>query len=137
MISHRLQLDYLESSILIIFKPVLCLFLLNMGFLIGKQRNSFSQFSWSLTLFGFYMPLIGGVFGIALSYFLGLDRGTGSLIAVLSGSASYIAVPAAMRIAIPEAKEAVYLPLSLGIAFPFNVLIGIPIYYVLALKLLS
>lgn len=137
MICYRLQLSYLTIHILSVFKLCLCLFLLNMGLLIGKQRKDLNQFSWSLSLFGFYMPLIGGAFGLALSYFFDLDAGTGTLIAVLSASASYIAVPAAMRIAIPEAKEAVYLPLSLGIAFPFNVLIGIPIYYVSALKLLS
>jgi hypothetical protein len=137
MIFYRLQLSYLPANILMVFKPCLCLFLLNMGLLIGKKRGDLNQFSWSLTLFGFYMPLIGGAFGIALSYFFGLDAGTGTLIAVLSASASYIAVPAAVRIAIPEAKEAIYLPLSIGIAFPFNLLIGIPIYYVSALKLLG
>ena len=108
-----------------------------MGLLIGRQRKELNQFSWSLGLFGFYMPLIGGAFGIVLSYLFGLNAGTGTLIAVLCASASYIAVPAAVRIAIPEANEAIYLPLSLGIAFPFNVLIGIPIYYILALKILG
>ncbi len=137
MICYQLQISYLPSYMLIIFNPCLCLFLFNMGLLIGKQRKDLNQFSWSLSLFGFYMPLIGGAFGIALSYFLGLNPGTGTLIAVLSASASYIAVPATVRIAIPEAKESIYLPLSLGIAFPFNVLIGIPIYYFSALKLLS
>jgi hypothetical protein len=137
MICYRFNLSYFPVNILIVFKPCLCLFLLNMGLLIAKQRNDIHQFSWSLSLFGFYMPLIGGAFGIALSYVLGLNAGTGTLIAVLSASASYIAVPAAVRIAIPEAKEAIYLPLSLGIAFPFNVLIGIPIYYIAALKLLG
>lgn len=137
MICYQLKLSYLPAHILIVFKPCLSLFLLNMGMLIGRQRKDLNQFSLSLSLFGFCMPLIGGAFGIALSYFFGLDVGTGTLIAVLSASASYIAVPAAMRIAIPEAKEAIYLPLSLGIAFPFNVLIGIPIYYVSALKLLT
>lgn len=137
MICYRFQASYLPSKILILFKPFLCLFLLNMGLLIGKQTKDLNQFSWSLGLFGFYMPLIGGTFGILLSYLLGLDAGTGTLIAVLSASASYIAVPAAVRIAIPEANEAIYLPLSLGIAFPFNVLIGIPIYYVASMKFLS
>jgi hypothetical protein len=137
VICYQLNLNSLSAYILMVFKPCLCLFLLNMGLLIGKQRGELNQFSWSLSLFGFYMPLIGGVVGIALSYFFGLDPGTGTLIAVLSASASYIAVPAAVRIAIPEAKEAIYLPLSLGIAFPFNVLIGIPIYYFLAIKLLN
>jgi hypothetical protein len=137
MICYCFQASYLPSNILLIFEPFLCLFLLNMGLLIGKQKKDLNQFSWSLSLFGFYMPLIGGAFGIILSYFFGLDAGTGTLIAVLSASASYIAVPAAVRIAIPEANEAIYLPLSLGIAFPFNVLIGIPIYYVSALRILS
>jgi hypothetical protein len=137
MICYRFQLSYLPANILMIFKPCLCLFLLNMGLLIGKQRKDLNQFSWPLTLFAFYMPLIGAAFGMALSYLFGLDVGTGTLISVLIASASYIAVPAAVRIAIPEAKEALYLPLALGIAFPFNVLIGIPIYYFSALKLLS
>jgi hypothetical protein len=137
MICYRWQLSYLPTHILSVFKPCLCLFLLNMGLLIGKQKKDLAHFSWPLSLFGFYMPLIGGAFGLMLSYFLGLDAGTGTLIAILSASASYIAVPAVVRIAIPEAKEAIYLPLSLGIAFPFNVLIGIPLYYVSALKLLS
>jgi hypothetical protein len=137
MICHRSDLSYLFPKILILFKPCLCLFLLNMGLLIGKRREDLNQFSWSLSLFGLYMPLIGGAFGIAFSYFFGLDPGTGTLIAILSASASYIAVPAAVKIAIPQAKEAIYLPLSLGIAFPFNVLIGIPIYYVASMKLLS
>lgn len=137
MLCHKLQLTHLPAHILTGFKPCLSLFLLNMGLLIGKQRKDLQQFSWSLSLFGLYMPLMGGAFGIGLSYLFGLDAGTGTLLAVLSASASYIAVPAAVRIAIPEAKEAVYLPLALGIAFPFNVLIGIPIYYISALKLLS
>lgn len=137
MICYRLQLSDLPSNILIVFKPCLSLFLLNMGLIIGKQRKDLNQFSWSLSLFGFYMPLIGGAFGIALSYLFSLDAGTGTLIAVLSASASYIAVPAAVRIAIPEAREAIYLPLSLGIVFPFNVLIGIPLYYISAMKLLN
>lgn len=137
MICSQLKMSYLSARILMVFKPCLCLFLLNMGLVIGKQRKDLNQFSWSLTLFGFYMPLIGGAIGIGFSYLLGLDVGTGTLIAVLIASASYIAVPAAVRIAIPEAKEALYLPLALGIAFPFNVLMGIPIYYFSALKILS
>lgn len=78
------------------------------------------------------MPLLGSLVGLAVSYLLQLDVGTATMVAVLTASASYIAVPAAMRVALPEAKEAVYLPLSLGITFPFNVLLGIPLYYSLA-----
>lgn len=136
VVCHQIKFDILPSYFLISFKPLLCLFLFYMGLLIEKQRKDLSGFSWPLSLFGFYTPLLGGIFGIFVSYLFGLDVGTGTLIAILSASASYIAVPAAMKIALPEAKEGVYLPLSLGIAFPFNVLIGIPIYYVLASKLL-
>lgn len=137
MISYRLELNDLTANVLILFKPCLCLFLFHMGVVIAKQKNDLNQFSWPLGLFGFYMPLIGGVIGVVLSYLFNLDPGTGTLIAVLCSSASYIAVPAVVKIAIPQAKEAIYLPLSLGIAFPFNVVIGIPIYYILATKILS
>lgn len=82
------------------------------------------------------MPLIGGSFGLWISYLFQLDVGTATLICILTTSASYIAVPAAMRIALPQAKEAIYLPLSIGITFPFNVIIGIPLYYYLARLLL-
>ena len=108
-----------------------------MGWMIGKQKRDFNQFSWSLMLFGFYMPLIGAFFGILLSYCLKLDVGTGTMVAILSASASYIAAPAAMKIALPEAKETIYLPLSLGIAFPFNIVIGIPLYYQISIIFLQ
>jgi hypothetical protein len=131
------DLSELTEGVLLPFKPLLCLFLLDMGLNVGSQREHFRTFSWQLHLFGLYMPLIGGSFGIFLSYLLGLDVGTGTLIAVLTASASYIAVPAAMQIALPQAKQAIYLPLSLGIAFPFNVIIGIPLYYYLAICFLK
>jgi hypothetical protein len=131
------NLTQVSDNLLLFFKALLCLFLFDMGLNVGLQGQHFRAFSWSLTVFGLYMPLIGGCFGLILSYILGLDVGTGTLIAVLTASASYIAVPAAMRIALPQAKEAIYLPLSLGIAFPFNVIIGIPLYYYLAIVFLK
>jgi hypothetical protein len=120
-----------------LFNPSLYVFLLNMGFLIGRKRKDLTDFSFSLCLFGCYMPLLGGGVGLLLSYIFQTGVGTGTLISVLTASASYIAVPAAMKIAIPQARESIYLPLSLMIAFPFNILIGIPIYYLLAAKFLS
>lgn len=134
---YLMQWKVVPDKIFLLFKPFLCLFLFNMGWLVGRHREDLGQFSWSLSLFGLYMPLIGGAFGIFLSSLFHLDVGTGTLIAVLSASASYIAAPAAMRVALPEAKEAVYLPLSLGVAFPFNVVVGIPLYYQAALKFLG
>lgn len=125
-----------SDTVFVSFKPLLCLFLFDMGLHVGGHRSHFCDFSWSLNLFGVYMPLIGGFVGLLLSYLMHVDVGTGTLIAVLTASASYIAVPAAMRIVLPQAKESIYLPLSLGIAFPFNVIIGIPLYYHFAIKLL-
>jgi hypothetical protein len=119
------------------FKPLLALFLFDMGLSIGSKRKELRSFSWSLSLFGLYMPLIGGFFGLLMSYLLNLDPGTGTLMAVLCASASYIAVPAAMKIALPLAKEALYLPLSLAMAFPFNIVIGIPLYYYIATLILK
>ena len=83
------------------------------------------------------MPIFGGAIGLlAGHYVLGLGIGGTTLVAVLGASASYIAVPPAMRMAIPEANPSLYLTLTLGITFPFNVVFGIPLYYQLA-KLLS
>ncbi len=111
------------------FQGVLCLFLMDMGLLVARQFRAVNNFSWSLVLFGLYMPLIGAALGLAVSVMLGLETGTAFLFTVLCASASYIAVPAAMRLALPQASAAVYLPLSLGITFPFNVAIGIPVYF--------
>lgn len=131
------SLNAVNQTIISVFRPFLCLFLFDLGLHVGLHRQHFRSFSLSLSFFGLYMPLIGGSFGLLLSYCMGLDAGTGTLIAVLTASASYIAVPAAMRIALPQAKEAIYLPLSLGITFPFNVTFGIPIYYQMATRFLT
>lgn len=136
-IFRRLGLDSVTKQALIPFKPCLYVFLLSMGVVIGHHKRDLHQFTWSLAFFGCYMPLIGAAFGLLISYCFGLSPGTGTLIALLSASASYIAVPAAMKIALPEAKETIYLPLSLAIAFPFNILIGIPVYYKIARTILG
>ena len=114
------------------FQGILALFLLDMGLLVSRQLHYLKEFTLNLALFGIYMPLIGAVVGLLLSRLIGLDVGTGMLFTVLCASASYIAVPAAMRLALPQAKAAIYLPMSLAITFPFYVLFGIPIYYALA-----
>ena len=119
------------------FQGILCLFLMDMGLLVARNLQHLKTFTWKLALFGIYMPLLGGAIGLATSYLIGLDLGTGTLFTVLCASASYIAVPAAMRLALPEAKAAVYVPLSLAITFPFNVTVGIPLYFAIAEKLLG
>jgi hypothetical protein len=119
------------------FQGMLCLFLLDMGLLATKNLDRLSSFTFGLIFFCIYMPLMGGSIGLIASYLIGLDSGTGTLFTVLCASASYIAVPAAMRIALPEAKSEIYIPMSLGITFPFNIVIGIPVYFKIAQMILS
>ncbi|HAE01074.1 MAG TPA: sodium-dependent bicarbonate transport family permease [Rhodospirillaceae bacterium] len=115
------------------FKGVLCLFLLDMGLVAGRElRQVRKTLTPALLAFGLYMPPIAGVIGGVTGALIGLPDGGIALLAILSGSASYIAVPAAMRLALPQAKPALYLTLSLAITFPFNLTIGIPFYIALA-----
>ncbi len=90
----------------------------------GKGLNSLGLIAWGLVL-----PLINATIAIGLAVLLGLPEGDAVLLIVLCASASYIAVPAAMRLALPEANPSVYLALSLAVTFPFNLLIGIPLYH--------
>ncbi|MEI7430854.1 MAG: sodium-dependent bicarbonate transport family permease [Betaproteobacteria bacterium] len=121
-----------------IFLGALCLYLLELGMVAAQRLGEFRQLGWFLTLFGIAMPLIGAICGLAVGhYWLGLSAGGVTLVAVLGASASYIAVPPAVRMAIPEANPSLYLTLSLGITFPFNVMVGIPLYYSIAEWLLA
>lgn len=111
------------------FKGVLCLFLLDMGLIAGRGiRQSASELRFPVIIFGFVMPLIGASLALVSALAIGLDAGSTALLMTLAGSASYIAVPAAMRVALPEARPAIYLTMSLGVTFPFNLIIGIPTY---------
>lgn len=114
------------------FKGVLCLFLLDMGIGAASRLRSATYLDWRLVVFGLIMPLVGASAGIAGAALVGLSVGSGTLFATLCASASYIAVPAAMKVALPRANPAYSLTLSLGITFPFNVVLGIPLYYALA-----
>ena len=118
------------------FKGILCLFLLDMGVIAGRGlREGRKHLTWPVILFGLYMPLIGAALGALAALAVGLSTGGTALIITLAASASYIAVPAALRLALPEARPAIYLPLSLGVTFPFNLTIGIPLYLSLATAL--
>lgn len=110
------------------FKGILCLFLLDMGLLAARRLRESTGLTFPLAAFGIYMPLIAAVLGVVSGTLLGLDVGSVALLTVLCASASYIAVPAAMRMALPEANAAIYLTLSMAITFPFNLVIGIPLY---------
>ena len=119
------------------FQGILAFFLLDMGLLVSRQIQHLREFTLRLVLFGLYMPLLSSGIGLGLSWLIGLDVGTGTLFTVLIASASYIAVTAAVRLALPQAKAAIYVPLSLAITFPFNIMLGIPLYYALAQVLLG
>jgi len=119
----------IDSFIVAPFKGVLCLFLLDMGLVAGRGfQSSRGALSGPVILFGLFMPLLGGLLGLAGGWMLGLSPGGLALLVTLSASASYIAVPAAMRVALPRANPSIYLTLSLGVTFPFNLTLGIPIY---------
>jgi uncharacterized protein len=115
------------------FKGVLALFLLDMGLIAGRGlRESRGVLGPGALLFGVIMPPVGAAIGLAAGLLLGLSTGGLALLMVLAASASYIAVPAAMRVALPEANPSIYLTLSLGVTFPFNLTLGIPLYLAVA-----
>lgn len=119
----------ISSFIVAPFTGVLCLFLLDMGLVAGRGlRESRGVLNMGAVAFGIIMPVVGSMIGLGAALLIGLSPGGVALLMVLSASASYIAVPAAMRVALPEANPSVYLTLSLGVTFPFNLTIGIPLY---------
>ncbi len=126
----------IDAFIVAPFQGVLCLFLLDMGLVAGRGlRGARGILDWRVVAFGLIMPMIGAVAGLGVAMALGLSTGGVALMMVLAASASYIAVPAAMRVALPEANPSIYLTLSLGVTFPFNLIIGIPAYVAIAVAL--
>ena len=126
-------LDDISSFIVAPFLGVLCLFLLDMGLVAGRGLRAVrGQLSFGTVAFAMLMPLVGSTLGLGFGLLIGLSAGGVALMMVLSASASYIAVPAAMRVALPEANPSIYLTLSLGVTFPFNLTIGIPLYVAVA-----
>jgi hypothetical protein len=119
----------LAPFITALFPGALCLFLLEMGITAARRlRDRGRGLDVRLIAFAILMPLIGGAAGLAGGWLIGLSTGGLGLMAVLGASASYIAVPAAMRLALPSADAGIYVTLSLAITFPFNVLAGIPLW---------
>ncbi len=136
MVTGADGLARIESFIVAPFQGVLCLFLLDMGLVAGRGlRQGGGVLRPGVLAFGVLMPLIGSVFGLGAGMLLGLSSGGVMLMMVLSASASYIAVPAAMRVALPEANPSIYLTLSLGVTFPFNLTLGLPLYLAVATAL--
>lgn len=111
-----------------LFKGVLALFLLDIGLVAARQLRSLRKAGAFLIAFAIVMPMINAALAIAIARLIGLNQPDALMFAVLGASASYIAVPAAVRIAIPEANPSLFLPMALAITFPFNITVGIPMY---------
>ena len=111
------------------FRGVLCLFLLDMGLVAARRLMESRSLTFRLGLLGVTFPVINGTVGVLVGTMIGLDAGTTAGLGILAASASYIAVPAAMRLALPEADAGLYLSMSLGVTFPFNIVVGIPLYH--------
>lgn len=122
-------MDRLEVFVGPLFQGALCLFLLDMGLVASRRLSEAPRLDWRLIGFAMTWPVFSAAVALAASAAFELSLGDASLMAVLAASASYIAAPAAMRIALPKADAGVYLSLSLGVTFPFNLLIGIPLYH--------
>lgn len=119
------------------FTGLLCLFMLDMGLIAMRRLRESRALSWRLVAIALILPLVNGTIGIGIGVALGLAPGTAAAFALLAASASYIAVPAAIRLALPDADPGVYLSMSLAVTFPFNVLVGIPLFSGLALQFLG
>ncbi|WP_438965651.1 sodium-dependent bicarbonate transport family permease [Flavobacterium sp.] len=111
-----------------LFKGFLAIFLLDMGIVCGKKLKDFLKNGAFTTIFAIIIPLINGVIFACLSGFATQNVGDRFMLAVLAASASYIAVPAAMKIAVPKANPGIFIPMALAITFPVNITIGMPIY---------
>ncbi len=111
-----------------IFYGVLAFFLLDMGIVAAIRIKELKRTGSFLIVFSVFMPVANAIFGIILAKMIGISQGNALLFAVLCASASYIAVPAAMRITVPEANPSLYISMALALTFPFNIIIGIPLY---------
>lgn len=118
----------LEPFFFDLFKGVLCLFLLEMGLVAASQAPALRSSGVFLAIFAIVMPIASAVLGTLLGALIGLSAGGTLLLATLAASASYIAAPAAIRIAVPEANPGLSITAALVVTFPFNILIGIPLY---------
>ena len=110
------------------FRGMLCFFLLDMGLIAARRLREARSLTLRLVFLGLVFPVANGFIGIMLGQFAGLNVGSTVALAILAASASYIAVPAAMRLALPEADSGLYLSMSLAVTFPFNIIFGIPLF---------
>jgi len=114
-----------------LFKGFLAIFLLDMGISSGKKLKAFFSFGWFPLVFAIVIPLINGCLVAVMSAAVTSDVSNRFMFAILAASASYIAVPAAMKISVPKSNPGLYLPMALAVTFPINITIGMPIYFMI------
>ena len=131
LIADTKQAEGIKPFTTDIFKGFLAIFLLEMGMVTAKRFAAFRKYGWFVTLFAILIPAINGCLVAYLSQFITHDIGNRFIFAILAASASYIAVPAAMRLAAPKADPGLYIPMALGVTFPFNITIGMPLYFLI------
>jgi len=119
------------------FLGILCFFLLDMGLIATRRILGARSLTVRLACLAIAMPICNGTIGVCLGYLAGLDVGSAAALGILAGSASYIAVPAAMRLALPQADPGISLGMSLAVTFPFNITLGIPYYSFLATRMMA
>lgn len=115
-----------------LFRGILMLFLLEMGMTAVRQLRDFAKVGRFMVGFALAAPMVFGVLGVVLGAAIGLDRGSAFVLGAVCASASYIDAPAACRAALPTASPGIYLTASLGVTFPFNLLVGLPLYWQVA-----
>ncbi|MCS7063174.1 MAG: sodium-dependent bicarbonate transport family permease [Methylacidiphilales bacterium] len=111
------------------FRGILVLYLLEMGMVAARQISAFVQLGIKIIAFAIFLPILHGLLGVSIGTWAGLSLGGSFVLGAIAASASYIDAPAAVRHALPSANPSIYLNASLGITFPFNLLIGLPLYY--------
>lgn len=131
LIADTKQADGIKPFTTDIFKGFLAIFLLEMGMVTAKRFAAFRKYGWFVSVFGVLIPAVNGCLVAFFSQFITHDIGNRFIFAILAASASYIAVPAAMRLAAPKADPGLYIPMALGVTFPFNITVGMPLYFLI------
>lgn len=131
LIADTKQAEGIKPFTTDIFKGFLAIFLLEMGMVTARRFKAFKQYGWFASLFAIIIPAINGCIVAWASQFVTQDTGNRFIFSILAASASYIAVPAAMRLAAPKADPGLYIPMALGVTFPFNITVGMPLYFII------
>ncbi|MBA4301254.1 MAG: sodium-dependent bicarbonate transport family permease [Cyclobacterium sp.] len=130
-IADEKQAEGIKPFVTDLFKGFLAVFLLDMGINSGRRLKSFFKYGYFSTVFAILIPLVNGSMVAFLTHWIAPEAGDRLIFAILAASASYIAVPAAMKLANPKADEGLYVPMALAITFPFNLTFGMPIYWMI------